>query len=84
MRRYCYREQLFMPVVTRLYAHTLQLTVSRPQMGECGVTSEQLELQHDALSDVVTRYTREAGVRQVLLVVNQFERFDALLQKTSK
>ncbi|KAG5188479.1 Lon protease C-terminal proteolytic domain-containing protein [Tribonema minus] len=35
------------------------------QMHECGVTAEHMEVMPAALSEAVSRYTREAGVRQL-------------------
>src|SRR5690606_10466745 len=35
------------------------------QLAENGVTAEQLTILDDALAEVITRYTRESGVRQL-------------------
>jgi ATP-dependent Lon protease len=35
------------------------------QLGDNGLTAEQLTVTHDAIREVITSYTREAGVRQL-------------------
>jgi ATP-dependent Lon protease len=49
------------------------------QLKETGLTPEQLEITDDALRHLVSRYTREAGVRELERMVGRLARKTALL-----